>query len=475
MLKFVPIIPLLQMKPFTILFLICILLTVFVGCNKTVTNSSTYFGGKIINPKSDHVILYAMDKAIDTFSINAENKFGGILDSIQEGLYYFVHGNENQFLYIEPKDSIMLSLNTWDFDESLVFSGIGAERNNVLIDCFLQFEKDEKIFYRYNSLYPKSFKAKVDSIISLRVNTHEAYVKRHPSETENFKKVLKIALTYPVYARIESYPISHAKKMKLERFPTLPLSFYEYRKDIDIGIDALMYYKPYSKYITNYLYNATYTKGHSPMQNNFSSNFTVDLLNTIAAKVNSKTFKNAILKQTVISHFYKKSTCDINTQEFDVFLALSSNDEDKDLVKKLLIDNQIIHKNHEIGNFYIHDYTNASYALQDVIQGKNTFLFFWSSKYVSKPYVRARSNYLSNKYPNVQFLTLKIDGNSTDQIKNLDIKKQFFIDRNSSANTFLTSQMTRSILINKNGILTNGFASISSRNIYTQLDRLNNN
>ena len=56
-----------------------------------------------------------MDKVIDTFSINAKNKFGGTLDSIQEGLYYFVHGNENQFLYIEPKDSIMLSLNTWDF------------------------------------------------------------------------------------------------------------------------------------------------------------------------------------------------------------------------------------------------------------------------------------------------------------------------------------------------------------------------
>ena len=58
-----------------------------------------------MNPKSNHVILYAMDKVIDTFPINAENKFGGILDTIQEGLYYFVHGNENQFIYIEPKEN----------------------------------------------------------------------------------------------------------------------------------------------------------------------------------------------------------------------------------------------------------------------------------------------------------------------------------------------------------------------------------
>ena len=59
-----------------------------------------------------------------------------------------------------------------------------------------------------------------------------------------------------------------------------------------------------------------------------------------------------------------------------------------------------------------------SYAIQDVIKEKTHSCFFGVLKYVSKPYVRARINYLSNKYPNIQFLTLKIDGDSTDQIKN---------------------------------------------------------
>ena len=463
------------MKPRITLLSICILLTVFVSCNKTVKRTTTYFGGKIINPKSDKVVLFSMNKAIDTFFINSENKFSGTLDSVEEGLYYFVHGNENQYLYIEPKDSLMLSLNTWDFDESLVFSGIGAERNNLLIDCFLQFEKDEKIFYDYNSLKAFSFKMKVDSIIALKLETYEAYVKNHPEETKKFNETLRIALTYPVYARIESYSISHAKKRNLAEFPKTPFLFYAYRNEIDINNDALMYYSPYSTYITNYLYNATYAKGHGPMQNNFSSNFTIDLLKTIDAKMSSKTFKNAFLKQTLISHFYKKSTCNIDLKEFEIFFALSSNEEDKKLVKKMLFDNQLLHENHRMDNFNIRDFTNASYAIKDVIKDKNTFLFFWSPKHVSKSYVRSRINYLTNKYPKVQFLTIKMDGNSKAQIENLDIKKQFFIDTNSSANSFLTSKMTRSILINKKGVLTNGFASISSRNIYTQLDLLNNN
>ena len=448
---------------------------IFVSCNKSVKNTATYFGGKIINPKNNHVVLFSMDKVIDTFFINSENKFIGKIDSIKEGLFYFVHGNENQFLYLEPKDSLMLSLNTWDFDESIVFSGVGAERNNILIDCFLQFEKDERLFYNYNSLKAIPFKKKVDSIITLKMNTYEEYASNHPTETDRFKEVLKIALTYPVYARIEKYPNSHAKRMKLKEFPKTPSSFYDYRKEIDINQDALMYYNPYSKYVTSYLYNSTYAKGFKPMQNNFSSNFTVDLLKTINTEISSETFKNAFLKQTLISHFYKKSTCDINTQEFDIFLALSTNQDDKDLVKRLLNDNQLVHVNHKMPNFELRDYTNVKRGIKDVLKEKNTLLFFWSPVYVSKAYVRSRINFLSNRYPTIQFLTIKIDGNKKDQIEKLDIKKQFFINIDSDANSFLTSKMTRSILINKKGIVTNGFASISSRNIYAQLDILNNN
>jgi hypothetical protein len=463
------------MTPKSTFFSLCILLTVFVSCNKSGNNTATYFGGKIINPKSNNVILYAMDKVVDTFFIDANNKFMGKLDSINEGLYYFIHGNESQSIYIEPKDSLMLSLNTWDFDESLVFSGVGAERNNILIDCFLQFEKDKKIFYQYNSLKAKPFKTKVDSIVALKLNTYEEYVTNHPKETESYKEVLKIALTYPVYARIERYPNSHSKIMKLDSFPKTPLSFYDYRKEIDTNKDALMYYNPYNMYITSFVYNATYAKGYKPMQNNFSSNFTVDLLKTIDNKVSSKTFKNAFLKQTLISHFYRKSTCDINDKEFDVFLELSTNEEDKDLVKKLLNDNHLVHENHKINNFTLNDFTNASHDVSDVLKDKNTLLFFWNPKYASKPYVRSRIQFLTNKYPTVQFLTVKIDGNSNDQIENLDIKQQFFINSSSKANSFLTSKMTRSILINKKGIVTNGYASISSRNIYAQLEELGKN
>ena len=44
---------------------------------------------------------------------------------------------------------------------------------------------------------------------------------------------------------------------------------------------------------------------------------------TLYELLKTKSPKNAFLKQTVISHFYKKSTCDINRKEFDVYFTES--------------------------------------------------------------------------------------------------------------------------------------------------------
>ena len=57
-------------------------------------------------------------------------------------------------------------------------------------------------------------------------------------------------------------------------------------------------------------------------------------------------------------------------------------------------------------------------------------------------------------------------------IKGVDIKQQFFINSNSKANEFLSSELPRALLINKKGTIVNGFASINSPRILKQLKAL---
>ena len=105
----------------------------------------------------------------------------------------------------------MLRLNTWYFDESIVFAGKGAERNNMLIDCFLEDEKDNRMFYKLNLLEPKEFQVKADSLLDTKLKTFDEYIAKNQNETPGFKHILKTALTYPIYAKKERYPVAHSK------------------------------------------------------------------------------------------------------------------------------------------------------------------------------------------------------------------------------------------------------------------------
>jgi len=442
----------------------------FFSCNNK--NSTTYFGGKIINPKSKYVVLFSKEKVIDTFFLNKKNKFLGEIKNPKEGLYYFKHGLENQYIYIEPTDSLMLRLNSWDFDESLVFSGRGAERNNILIDCFIQGEKDHKMFYYYNKLAPKGFQEKTDSLLNIKLKTYNNYLKDLTEETDGYKSFLKVALTYPIYARIEKYPVAHIRTAKNKVFPDVTSNFYKHRKDVEINNEALMYYSPYSRYISNYLYNTTYSKGHKPMLNEYSSKFTIDLLHTTNDKIKSSISKDAILKQTVIEHFYKKSTCDVNEDVFEEYFKLSKNEEHKAHLKQLLSDSKYLRKGEEMSDFNISDYNDNKYPIQKIIKGKNSFLFFWNPEHSSPKYISSRVKYLAKRFPKVEFIIIKTGIDSLKKIQKLDVKYQYYVDKESDANTFLTSKMPRTIMVNNKGIITNGYASISSSKIYTELKEL---
>jgi len=455
--------------PYLILVFIA---SIFVGCSFQSAQTDTYFGGKILNPKSKYVVLYSMEKVIDTLFLEKDNTFLGNLQIANEGLYYFTHGNENQYIYLEPKDSLMLRLNTWYFDESIVFAGKGAERNNMLIDCFLEDEKDNRMFYKLNLLEPKEFQVKADSLLDMKLKTFDEYIAKNPNETPGFKHILKTALTYPIYAKKERYPVAHSKVSNQAIFKNTDQSFYNHRKSVRINNDTLMYFPPHSKYVGNYLYNITFELGHSLSDKEYTSEFTVDLLNTIDQNLTSKEFKNAFLKQTVIGHFYRRSSCNIQQETFDVFFKLSTDDTDKELVQQLLSDAKSLTKGQFVRDFMITNFNNRRHSIKKLTKNKNTLLLFWNPIYVSSKYISSRINYLTDKFPQVQFIQIQIDGKQNEYIPQLDVKNQFFITPKSNANDFLTSKMPRAIILNKKGIITNGFASISSIKTHTDLKKL---
>ena len=76
------------------------------------------------------------DEVIDTIYLDKNNRFMHKFDSLAPGLYTYKHNPEYQYVYFDKNDSLMLRVNTFDFDNSVVFCGRGDEKNNFLMELF---------------------------------------------------------------------------------------------------------------------------------------------------------------------------------------------------------------------------------------------------------------------------------------------------------------------------------------------------
>jgi hypothetical protein len=150
------------------LLLLCIVSLIIFSCNNQEDGAplSTYVGGEIVNPKGDYIVFYKDEQFLDSVKLDANNNFIYKVENIKPGLYSFSH-KEYQVFYLKPSDSLMLRVNTLDFDESLSYTGIGAERNNFLMEMFLQNEKEIILMPKLYKLAPLDFEEKLDSLIKI--------------------------------------------------------------------------------------------------------------------------------------------------------------------------------------------------------------------------------------------------------------------------------------------------------------------
>ena len=100
-------------------------------------------------------------------------------------------GKEAQSFFIEKGDSLVFRLNTLDFDESLVYTGIGSKENNYLIDLFLENEEQEKLFLTYSQLPSHVFAKKIDSVKKLKLIKLKKFAKKH-NTSKHFLMLLKV-------------------------------------------------------------------------------------------------------------------------------------------------------------------------------------------------------------------------------------------------------------------------------------------
>ncbi len=454
------------------LFFIVVSLFLFSSCDSYEKKDPIYFGGQIKNPKDDLVVIYKNGKQIASSKLNEDNKFLFKLDSITNGLYRFMHGEEFQYVYLKEKDSLLIRLNTWDFDGSLVFSGKGSQRNNFLIQLFLENEQEERQFYDFFSMNENDFSVKVDSFIKLKKLLYKQFKENSQEQSDDYNDLINAIIYLPTYANKEEYPIHFKKHHKHSKLPKLSDNFYKHRDMVANNNNPFKDYYAYKNYLWNNIYNLAYYQLEQDTLLDLSS----VLLQQISKSINDIDIKNNMLQQAFVNSLFDSSCNKKDKEHNTTFFFNHCNDHrKKEKVNEILNIIKTLKKNTTLPEFYLKD-INDKLINSNTLLGNNLVLYFWPKEANRINNMAKRINYLINKYPKVQFIG--IDG----QLENYDWKNfiehynlletmQFQLVEHNK-NTFYTNDFPRAIIINKDGIIQSNFTFISQYNFEPLLHQL---
>lgn len=455
--------------------LLLISLFLISGCvsDKNIAET-TYFGGKIINPKSKHVYFYKNEKLLDSSNLDRKNKFHFKFDSLKVGLYTFKHGTEIQFLFLEPSDSLLLRLNTWDFDESLVFSGKGAEKNNLLINIFLQNEKEDKFILKHYALSDTLFDLKIDSLLQLK----KLLYKQHKEEVVDvhilFDEYMNTAIHYPLYKKKEAYPYLNKKALKLGKYPTISPTFYKYRKNINFKNKELQDFYAYSSYMRDYLKHISFEKAII----NEGSHIKVNFIESTANHLHLDKLKNRFLSEGMWNILLDdKIPLNEKNRAQRLFFAHCKDEKAKENIGNLIKASDKLKKGTVLPIIQVFDKNSKIIALNDNIKDSNTVIYFWPKGLRQIENLAKRISYLESKHPNIRFIGIDakhIDYNWKSYVKSnkFNANNQYRLDTKSDDNNWLLIDYSRTILVDKNGIVQNGFTHLSNRRFEQQLHKL---
>jgi hypothetical protein len=465
------------------LFLLSILLTLTLfSCKKDEPKKAinyAYLGGEIINPNNNYVVISKSDKVLDTIQLDSRNRFLYKIENLKEGLYTFHHGGEIQMVLLEPTDSIIFRLNTLEFDESLVFTGEGDKKNNYLINEFLENETQEKKIFKLCQLNPNVYEKRVDSIKALKLTNFKDFKSKHET-SKLFNDIALANINYNYYSSKEVYPFVHYGNDKGDILKSIPIGFYNYRKDINYNDDSFKDYHYYSSFLRHSINNLALknhiTHNKSELFNRADICYNLDRLDLIDSLVENKTIKDDLLSHFTMNFLSKSTDAANNTKMLNSYLSKAKDENGKVTMTRFAESLNKLNDNAQFPDINLTDYNGSEININTLIKTP-TVVCFWSQTF----YEHFRGSHskikeLKLKYPEVAFIVINIDDYGLETPKKSMVENKFkftneylFKNPSESIKTLAIQPITKAIIVDKNQRIVNSNTNIFSQNFEQQL------
>lgn len=447
------------------------------SCNSAFKTDdySACFGGEVLNPTNPYVLFCKDTEVIDTIPLKEDNTFFIKFDSLAPGLYSFKHEPEYQYVYFDKNDSIMVRINSKDFDESIVFCGRGDEKNNFLMELYLKNESDkEKMFDLFDYNVPK--------FISNITTTYQSNQKFYASKKEElnwsdqFDNYARAALDFSHYSKKELYPVIHQIRTGDDVTNKLPKDFYDYRKKIDFNDAELSGFSPFVMYLSHMLNNV----GSINYHNHFSEvdlalKTNINKLNIADSLIRDKKVKNTILNNIAFTYLLEDQNV-VNNQKFlETYQKYSTDKSKKNEILKIGNAIQLLKVGKALPAVNLVDFNGAIIRSSTLLKSK-TVLFFWTEN-ASSHLIAAHKKVieLRLKHPDYKFIAINLD---KDQSKwtalaskyKFDGINEFRCDNFEDVKSkWAITKVHRTIVLDQNTNIKNAFASLFDVNFEENL------
>ncbi len=437
-------------------------------------NYVAYFGGEITNPSNRYVLFCKNNEVIDTIPLKPDNTFFKKFDSLAPGLYSFKNEPEFQYIYFDKNDSLMVHVNSRDFDESVVFCGRGDEKNNFLMEMYLRNEKDKNAVFNAFDYPLERFTAVVDSLYD---SNKKFYAKRKETIqwNEEFDILAKASLNFPYYSKKELYPMIHHMRTGNDVYETIPKNYYSYRNAVDLNNATLSDFAPYVMYVNHMLNNMATIKYHNHYSEaDLSLKTNISKLNIADTLIKNEYAKNKILDNIAFQYLLEDQNATNNQAFLKVYHKYSTDKSQKNEIVKIGNAIQRLITGKELPVVELIDANGKKFKSDKIITGK-TLIFFWSEN--ANSHLVASHKKIAEfkkKHPDYTFIAVNLD-TDTDWKKTVakynfkNVAEYRCADFEDIKSKWAITKIHRTIIINSDKTIKNAFTNIFEVNFENQL------
>lgn len=452
-------------------FILIIVAFPFVSCENDINNNSIFFGGQIINPSSNYLILHKNNSTVDCLLLDSNNSFKKTFNNLDSGVYKIEHIPEYQTVFLEPGDSLWVRVNAADFKQSIVFSGKGSSKNNFLMDMEISQENENEFLSSKYSLESDLFSLIIDSLVNLK--------KKQWKQMDSInilspfaQKVTMASYVYPYGTLRERYALLRGTNWSSSKNKT----YFKYRKFFNFEETDLSSFDPYIDYVLNFLNKKSLDSSNNYFLKKQKTDFNIKRLKILENIIIGRKLKNNLARAIAYDEILNFDNHSEHDNFLQYFFAVNSNTKFLGEVLSLHNDIKKMNKGSILPEIFLQSSKFDTITSSTFFNKKPTVLYFWSQSQMNhyKKTLKIIEKFRIEK-PQYRYIGICIQPLNTmalqvNQMLGLNIEDQYaIIDFENASKKWIITLLNKAIIIDLNGKISNGFANIFNTNFLNDL------